>query len=135
MPVSDEDECSVRDLAHMLGKKWTIPIVEEIYFSNNAGVHFNGFLASIDGINPGILAKELDELTAEGILQKSTASLNRTRYVNYTLTKKGLLLANLIDKAKEFCTTCCPLGASCKYAYIRRRAPTKSVSTTLLSSR
>lgn len=122
MSKAEDDRCSVRNVVHLLGKKWTITIVEQIY-SDYGGIHFNGLVSSIDGITPSMLAKELEELNSEGILQKKDVSVNNTVYVNYKLTKKGVLLAELIDRAKEFCISCCPLGSSCKYAYRKKSCP------------
>ncbi len=113
------DNCSVQDLVHMLGKKWTIPIIEEL--SSGESMHFNGIASAIEGITPGMLAKELHELNVEGILNKKSISVNGTAYAAYSLTSKGILLAQLIDKAKELCAVCCPSGASCRYAYGRQR--------------
>ena len=121
------DECSVIELAHTLGKKWTIPIVEEIY-SNRSGIHFNGLLKSIEGITVCMLAKELNGLHTEGFVDRNPVSINNITYVNYTMTKKGVMLIELIDRAKELCSVCCPLGEmSCRYSRRRRIRQTATI--------
>jgi DNA-binding HxlR family transcriptional regulator len=134
METAQDDGCSVVSIVHILGKKWTIPVVEELYYSGSGGRHFNGLLASIDGVTVCMLAKALGELRDEGILEKKPVAIGKTLYINYSLTGKGLLLADLIDKSKEFCWTCCPQGDRCRYAArMRSRAQSIEKEPTMVS--
>ena len=89
-------ECPMLIGSHKIGKKWTVPIIEEIYFKKKA--KFNDISRTLK-ISPKILSQRLDELEKLGIIKKSDDENNE---VGYELTKKGIELQKVIETTKSF---------------------------------
>ena len=88
--------CPVFGSSHLLGKKWVIPIVEELALGSFLG--FNRFVSAAFGITPRVLSMRLSEMESAGLIVK-TPTNGQTRY---TLTGKGLELHELITDIKKW---------------------------------
>ncbi len=91
--------CPVIESSHIIGKKWSIPIIEEIALNNFNG--FNNFLSRVD-VTPRILSMQLKELERSGIIKKREYNDGITHTTNYALTKKGQELHNIINEIKRW---------------------------------
>ena len=98
--ASSIQDCPVIVVAHVLGKKWSIPIIEEIALSNGE-VQFNTLKRSLNGITARNLSESLGTLRAEGIIKKRRVIVNNVSYARYDLTKKGASVKKVIDGMKE----------------------------------
>lgn len=85
--------CPVLQTSHVLGKKWTVPIMTEVALGGFDG--FNNFARRVP-LTPRILSKQLKELETAGLIKRLEAA--RTRY---ELTEKCL---------ETPCTRCDSLG-------------------------
>jgi len=88
--------CSVLDSAHIIGKKWSLPILEEIAFGNFHS--FNTFIRKSRSITPRVLSNQLKELETAGLIKKDVSSST----TSYTLTPKGSEFHKLIKKMKKW---------------------------------
>ena len=88
--------CAVAELGHILGKKWSIAIVEEIALDRFEG--FNEFIRKSRHLTPHILSMELQEMEKAGFVKKG--SKNST--TSYKLTQKGKDLHAIIRRMKEW---------------------------------
>ena len=86
-----EMQCAVLETSHLIGKKWSIPLLIEIKMGKFKG--FYKFTTS-SSITPKTLSNELKELTRAGLIEKSDNA--------YSLTGKGLGLCNAIDEIKKW---------------------------------
>lgn len=86
-----EMRCAVLETSHLIGKKWSIPLLIEIKMGKFKG--FYKFTIS-SSITPKTLSNELKELTQAGLIEKSDNA--------YSLTEKGLELCNAIDEIKKW---------------------------------
>lgn len=93
----DKNECRTLSLIHLVGKKWTVPIMELFPPKAHAMLHFNS-IQSRTGMTPRTLSKSLDELCAAGIISKSK---DYSGYAGYYLTGNGAVLQTFIRSAKE----------------------------------
>jgi DNA-binding HxlR family transcriptional regulator len=112
--------CRVFAISNVIGKKWTLPIVEEIALRRFYG--FNRFLARAESITPRILSKQMKELEKGGLVEKRIHRRDNCNVTEYVLTRKGAEFHRLIieikkwnvkwNKVPDFClrTTCteCP---------------------------
>ena len=93
--------CHVFELADIIGKKWTIVLLEEVSINGYRG--FNALLKRMKKISPKILSQRLKQLEDAGIIEKESFvysnSLPKTRY---RLTKKGEELHKIIANLKEW---------------------------------
>jgi len=88
-------KCSVIDGSHVLGKKWTVPIMQELFFKKKRG--FNELSRSLK-VSPKILSRRLNELESMGLLVKKQSA----KESSYRLTRKGMEFQKIIDNMKEF---------------------------------
>src|SRR3989337_1221260 len=89
--------CQLISGTHILGKKWTVVIIEEIFFSKKR--RFNE-LVSEANVSPKILAKRLKELEQKDLIRRKGHIDNGESY--YILTRKGKEFQKVIDKIKDF---------------------------------
>lgn len=92
--------CPVIESSHIIGKKWSIPIIEEIALDKFDG--FNKFLNKSKNITPRILSKQLKELEKTGLIKKENYNHSNRNVTKYILTQKGLELHKLIIKLKKW---------------------------------
>lgn len=88
-------QCPVLNSTHMIGKKWSLPILEEIAFGNFHS--FNGFIKKSGSITPRVLSNQLKELENAGLVKKKNGIM-----ATYILTDKGIELHKLIAKMKKW---------------------------------
>ena len=98
--MANKNECPTLLMTHILGKKWTVPIVEEVYFSNGSA-QFNAIKRSVSSITTKTLNDSLRELCTVEVLKKHTSRYNNVKYTKYTLTEKGRDLERLIQNMKK----------------------------------
>src|SRR3989338_8886457 len=105
--------CSVIKTCNIIGKKWSVPIIEEIALGSFGG--FNIVMSKMKSITPRTLSLHLQELEKSGIIKKKSVKKNSKESTSYSLTKKGRELHGIIteiknwnirwSKAPEFCLT------------------------------
>ena len=71
--------CPTLTLLHVVGKKWTIPIINLLYPSSKA-LQFNEMQHLLVDITPKNLSRSLKELAKARILTRSEIRSNGTRY-------------------------------------------------------
>ena len=91
--------CQVIETTHILGKKWSIPVIEAIALNKFSG--FNNFIAKT-GVTPRVLSAYLKELETAGLIRKRLLSHKNEMAAAYDLTKKGLEFHAVIKKAKRW---------------------------------
>lgn len=90
--------CPVIEASNILGKKWTVPIIEDIALGNFIG--FNDFARRIKSITSTRLSGHLKELEASGMIRKLPARQGST--TRYALTEKGASFHRLIQEIKQW---------------------------------
>jgi len=98
---SDVERCPVYRTFRIMGKKWTLQILQE-FFVNKGVRRFNEIQGSLYWITPKVLSKRLKEMETEGLIQRKVFSDNIPVRVEYSLTEKGMGLDEVIKKAKDW---------------------------------
>jgi DNA-binding HxlR family transcriptional regulator len=80
-PVPEE----VRHAAGLLERRWTLSI---LYASIEGAVRFNEFRESLGRVPPATLTARLNELVAEGVLERRVLD-TRPPAVEYRMTSRG----------------------------------------------
>lgn len=83
---SCRSNCPINFVLETFGDKWTLLIVRDLMFKRKSS--YTEFLQSDEKISTNILADRLKKLEENGIVEKNTASDNRSKLV-YALTSKG----------------------------------------------
>lgn len=98
---SKRPECTTLYLLHVLGKRWTIPVIESI-IAEGGKTTFNSMLQSSPGITPRGLSEILKGLSDTGIIRKSESRKEGIVHTRYHLTKSGASLEEIIKSLKTF---------------------------------
>jgi DNA-binding HxlR family transcriptional regulator len=92
--------CQTLSLLHLIGKKWTIPIVE-LFTPGNKKLQFGTMQQLLVNITPKNLSKSLKELYDAKIIQKVGVRQNGLLHTQYSLTTQGAELEQFIISAKR----------------------------------
>ncbi len=96
--MADLDKTCVMRTIKIIGSKWTILILRELCEGTR---RFNELQRSLSGISPKTLSVRLTELEKGGIVKKKVFA-EVPLHVEYSLTKKGLSLRDIIEKMHEW---------------------------------
>ena len=86
LPTVPFVNCPIRTSLGVLGKKWTLLILRDIWFLKID--RFNQILRSISGLTPRVLTLRLRELRDSGIIEPIVVQ-RRPMMVRWRLTKMG----------------------------------------------
>ncbi|HIG93404.1 TPA: helix-turn-helix transcriptional regulator [Candidatus Woesearchaeota archaeon] len=86
-------------VASLIGKKWTILLLEEISLPGQKG--FNAILQKLKGISPKILSQRLQELESLGAVKKETIPTKNQIKVQYQLTNSGKELFDILKSLQK----------------------------------
>lgn len=86
------EKCVIRDILDVIGGKWSIPIIHTLFDGTK---RFRELERSIPGINTRMLVKELKNMEANNIVER-TVYPTVPPTVEYTLTEKGKQLEPVI---------------------------------------
>jgi DNA-binding HxlR family transcriptional regulator len=75
--------CPISATDMLFSKKWTFAVLRDVVYFRRT--RFADFLAANPGLTDRVLARRLNELVAEGILERS----GRGKTVRYRLTERG----------------------------------------------
>ncbi len=86
----DVEGCPVYITSQILGKAWTILILQSLMppFAQG-GLRFNQLQKDLSWVSPKILSQRLKELALEGIINRNVDASSIPPKVTYTLTRKG----------------------------------------------
>ena len=88
--------CSVSKTLRIIGSKWTMMLLHNIFEGNT---RFGQLQRALEGISPKTLSLRLQELEKEGIISRKVYA-EIPLHVEYSLTKKGKSLSDIF-KAME----------------------------------
>lgn len=90
--------CGVAQTLKVIGSKWSMLIVHNIFEGKN---RFGQLQRALETISPKTLSLRLSELEKEGIISKKIFA-EVPLHVEYTLTKKGETLSDIFEKMDEW---------------------------------
>jgi DNA-binding HxlR family transcriptional regulator len=102
--------CPVFRSAELLGRKWTISLLQEISLYGDRG--FNFLLRRMRKLTPKVLAVRLKELELEGIVER-TVLPGKVAATQYALTEKGMELMQLLAALKQWNLKYSPVALPC----------------------
>jgi DNA-binding HxlR family transcriptional regulator len=86
----DVEMCPVFAASRILGKKWSILIIQVLLKPEALiGLRFNELHKELSWVSPKVLTQRLQELQENGILTREVDASNIPPAVWYTLTEKG----------------------------------------------
>ncbi|PKL60407.1 MAG: transcriptional regulator [Methanomicrobiales archaeon HGW-Methanomicrobiales-4] len=97
-----QEICTVNMTVKYLTKKWTLLIILELYKGPDNTRRFSELKESLPDITPKILSERLKELEEEGIVTKNVDASSFPVKCEYTLTKSGLELIDVVRAIKRW---------------------------------
>lgn len=94
----DHKNCGVAKALKIIGSKWTMLILRDLLEKER---RFGELQRSLTGISPRTLSLRLDEMEKEGIVKRKLYDEVPLK-VEYSLTKKGQTLNEIICKIREW---------------------------------
>ncbi len=97
-----DKNCAVYSASNLVGKKWTLVILLELYKGENKWKRYNQLKSKLPQLTPKILSTRLKELEKEGVITKKVDSSTVPIKSEYSLTKRGDDFIEIIKKIKEW---------------------------------
>ena len=94
--------CSVYYTANLVGKKWTMNILLELYKGENKWKRYFELKAKLPLLTPKILSTRLKELEKEEMILKRVDSSTVPIKSEYSLTKHGEEFIEIIRQMKQW---------------------------------
>ena len=93
-----QDDCPVARTLGMIGDRWTILILRDLFRGYR---RYNDLLRSLDGISPNLLADRLKRLEKHGIVERELYC-ERPPRGEYRLTWRGRRLAPVLEAMRQW---------------------------------
>ena len=93
-------DCTVYKTLSIIGKKWTLLILLELYKGENERKQFNELRKKVSGITPKVLSERLSELEAEELVTREVDGSKAPIRCYYSLTEGGRELISVIHSIK-----------------------------------
>jgi len=95
-------DCTIYKMTDLVGKKWTLCILHELYKGKMCGKRFNELRDQLEDITPKTLSIRLKEFEKEGMITKTVDSSSFPVKCEYSLTEKGEELIEVIQMLKNW---------------------------------
>jgi DNA-binding HxlR family transcriptional regulator len=92
--------CAVYNASNLVGKKWTLVILLELYKGEEKWKRYNQIKSKMPTLTPKMLSTRLKELEREGVIQKRVDSTTIPIKSEYSLTKRGEEFIDIIKQIK-----------------------------------
>jgi len=94
--------CPMRQTIKILGKRWTILIIKEIYYSPKKKLGFMDLRRLMPDVSTKVLSQRLKEMVSDNLLKRKANNKVTPLRVNYSLTQKGKDACTIIEDFKAY---------------------------------
>jgi DNA-binding HxlR family transcriptional regulator len=95
-------DCTIYKTLDIVGKKWSLLIILELYKGGTNEKRFNELKRGLKGITPKILSLRLSELEAQGLIKKNIDNSKVPIKCEYYLTESGKDFIHIIQEIKDW---------------------------------
>ncbi len=95
-------DCTVYKTISIIGKKWALLILLELYKGKERYKRFNALRDSLGAITPKVLVQRLRELEEDGIIIRKVDTTHIPISSEYALSDSGLALMSVIQEIKKW---------------------------------
>ncbi len=96
------NNCTVYETLNIVGKKWSLLILLELFRGNAKEKRFNELKKGLNGITPKILSLRLSELEDQELIEKRVDDSKVPIKCQYSLTKSGEDFIHIIQEIKDW---------------------------------
>jgi DNA-binding HxlR family transcriptional regulator len=94
--------CPLKETLKLLGKRWTILIIKEIYFSKGKKLSFMELKRLLHDISTKMLSERLKEMNANMLVERRVKDDVKPARVYYSLTAKGDDACEILESMKKY---------------------------------
>ncbi len=95
-------DCTVYKTISIIGKKWTLRILLELYKGADTYKRFNALRDALGTITPKVLVQRLRELEEDGIIIRKVDTSHIPISSEYALSDSGIALMSVIQEIKQW---------------------------------
>lgn len=100
--LAPEEFCPIRQTLKILGKRWTILIIKEIYYSKKKKLGFMDLRRKLSNVSSKVLSERLKEMEENKLIKKKVISDNIPLRVSYSLTSKGKDVCAIVEELRNY---------------------------------
>ena len=100
--LKPEEFCPIRQTLRILGKRWTILIVKEIYYSRWRRLSFMDLRKLLVNASAKVLSERLKDMAENGLLRRREKTDVKPARVYYSLTEKGRDACKIIESLRSY---------------------------------
>jgi len=94
--------CTVYKTIDLIGKKWTMLLVLELYKAKASGLRYNEIMKKIPDATSRIISARLKEMQNKKLIKRKVDSKHIPVKIYYSLTQEGIALIKIIKDLKEW---------------------------------
>ncbi len=95
-------DCTIYKTMNIIGKRWTLPILLELYKGDNKEKRFVELKNRMGGVTSKTLSTRLKELERDGLVKKKVDNSTIPIKCEYSLTESGEELIKTIQDIKKW---------------------------------
>jgi DNA-binding HxlR family transcriptional regulator len=95
-------DCTVYKTISIIGKKWALLILLELYKGESQYKRFNELKCALGDITPKVLVQRLRELEGDGLIVRRVDTSHIPISSEYVLSESGLALLGVIQEIKKW---------------------------------
>jgi DNA-binding HxlR family transcriptional regulator len=100
--LKPEEFCPIRQTLRVLGKRWTILIIKEIYYSRWQRQSFMNLRKLLVNASSKVLSERLKDMAKNGLIHRREKTDAKPARVYYTLTEKGKDARKIIESLRSY---------------------------------
>ncbi|MFH1125942.1 MAG: helix-turn-helix domain-containing protein [Candidatus Altiarchaeota archaeon] len=100
--LKPEEFCPIRQTLKTLGKRWTILIIKEAYYSKSQRISFMDLRRRLVNASAKVLSERLKDMVEEGLMRRNVHGTSTPVRVYYSLTEKGKDACRIIEDLKKY---------------------------------
>ncbi|MBU0762386.1 MAG: helix-turn-helix transcriptional regulator [Candidatus Altiarchaeota archaeon] len=94
--------CPLKETLKLLGKRWTILIIKEIYYSKRNKLSFMELKRLLVDVSTKMLSERLKEMQENGLIIRKVKDDVKPARVYYSLTDKGDDACDILEALKQY---------------------------------
>lgn len=95
-------DCTIYKTVDIVGKKWSLCIMHELYKGENKEKRFNELKNKLQDVTPKTLSTRLKELEKHGLVEKKVDDSVFPIKSEYSLTESGEEFLNILQNIKKW---------------------------------
>jgi len=100
--LTPEEFCPIMHTLRILGKRWTMLIIKEIYYSQGQRISFMNLRRRLVNASAKVLSERLKDMADNGLVRRNARLDQKPVRVYYTLTQKGKDACKIIEDLKKY---------------------------------